>query len=179
MASPVIALTRSRWIAHLDADDLWPTGRLAALLAAAETLPDDGSDAPDVVVGWAVEFADHDAPPNAEVQTEPHLVRMGSAAIVRRTAYDVVGGFTTGQSNDHVEWASRSFDAGLRYESINDIVLQRRIHATNKSHDRPFTTDPSRVALIKQHLDRIGRRGDLSSSTTQDPKDADATLRTP
>ena len=59
-----IALTTSTWIAHLDADDRWPTGRLRSLLDAA----DDNTEA---VYGRAVEFADADAPANARIEAAP------------------------------------------------------------------------------------------------------------
>jgi glycosyltransferase involved in cell wall biosynthesis len=142
-----IALTNSIWVAALDADDLWPIGRLRRLLDAA------GGDT-EAVFGRAVEFADDDAPANLRVEPTPRPVRMGNAGIVRRPAYDRIGGFHPSPNGDLLEWSSRAFAAGLRYQQIDDVVLERRIHATNMSHGRPFTADTSRVALLKEHLDR-------------------------
>ena len=142
-----IALTNSTWVAHLDADDTWPIGRLRALLAAA----DDDNEA---VFGRGVEFADDDAPSNARVDTSPRPVRMLTAGIVRRSAHDRIGGFDPDPNNDLVEWTSRALADNLRYTQIDDVTLRRRIHATNKSHSRPFATDTSRISLIKQHLER-------------------------
>jgi glycosyltransferase involved in cell wall biosynthesis len=142
-----IALTTGTWIAHLDADDLWPAGRLQNLLDAA------GADT-EAVFGRAVEFADTDAPANVRIEQTPRAVRAGNAGIVRRSAYDRIGGLHPARTADLLEWSSRSFAADLRYEMIDDTVLERRIHATNMSHGRRFTTDTSRVALLKDHLDR-------------------------
>lgn len=142
-----IALSRSTWVAHLDADDLWPAGRLRRLLDAA----DDDTEA---VFGCAVEFADDDAPANVRIEFNPRPVRMGGAGLIRRSAYERIGGFQADPSSDMVEWSSRAFAADLRYVQIEFVVLERRIHATNMSHGRPFSTDTTRIALLKDHLAR-------------------------
>lgn len=142
-----IALTASTWIAHLDADDLWPDGRLRRLLDAAD-------ETTEAVYGRAVEFADADAPANVRVETAPRSVRIGIAGLERRSAYERIGGLHPSPTGDLLEWSSRSFTAELRYVQIDDVVLERRIHAANMSHGRPFTTDTTRVALLKEHLDR-------------------------
>jgi glycosyltransferase involved in cell wall biosynthesis len=145
-----IALTNSRYIANLDADDVWPAGRLAALLAPLEADPELQA-----VFGRAVEFADADAPTWARWNPDPALVRAPTVGLVRRSAFDTFGAFPIDdRNNDQIRWASLALAGGLRYETVDDVVLRRRIHATNKSHDRPFTNDRSRVGLIKQALDR-------------------------
>ncbi len=79
---------------------------------------------------------------------------MGNAGLVRRSAYERIGGFHPAPTGDLLEWTSRAVAADLRYVQIDETVLERRIHATNMSHGRPFTTDTSRIALLKEHLER-------------------------
>lgn len=162
-----IALTNSEWIAALDADDVWPVDRLEHLLSAAATADANG-DRIGAVYGCAIEFADADAPEHSVVSTTPTPVRMITAGLVRRSSFDRIGGHTAAVSNDQVDWGMRAVDAGIEHVSIDDLVLQRRIHANNKSHQRPFLTDTSRVALVKEHLDRVrqaqlGAGGDAQS----------------
>jgi hypothetical protein len=88
-----LALTRSRYVAKLDADDLWPEGGLAALLSAHEANPEL-----EAVFGQAVEFADPDAPPNVLWNPEPTLVRMPTTGLLRRSAYERLGGLPAGDS---------------------------------------------------------------------------------
>lgn len=142
-----IALTTGAWIAHLDADDLWPAGRLRRLLDAA-------TDDTEAVFGRAVKFADTDAPRHVRVKTASRSVRLGNAGLVRRSAYDRIGGLDQAATANQLEWSLRAFDARLRYELVDDTVLERRIHAHNMSDGRPCTTDISRVGLLKEHLDR-------------------------
>jgi glycosyltransferase involved in cell wall biosynthesis len=149
-----LALTDSEWVAHLDADDRWPVDRLRTLLAGASAAEDAGRSV-DVVHGLAVEFADDDAPTHSKVQTSPVSVRLSGAAIVRRSVYDSVGGYSLSRMNDQMEWTTRAIDEGLAFVEIDNLVLERRIHAGNKSHDRPFTADSSRVTLVRAHLNRI------------------------
>ena len=142
-----IALTRSTWIANFDADDIWPAGRLDALLAATDTTVE-------AVFGQAVEFRDSDAPAGAVVNTSPEPVRIPTTGIVRRSTYDRVGGHMPSRSNDTIEWSSRAIAAGLDYRMIHEIVLERRIHSRNNSLQHPFRSDISLISIMKRHLDQ-------------------------
>jgi hypothetical protein len=101
-----------------------------------------------------VQFADPGAPAGARVNTTPAHVRMGTSSIVRRSSYDRVGAHAAERINDQIEWAARATSSDLVWLAVDHVVLERRIHAGNVSHARPFLTDPSRVALMKAHLDR-------------------------
>jgi glycosyltransferase involved in cell wall biosynthesis len=149
-----IALTNSRYIAHLDADDLWPKGRLASLLAPLEADPDL-----DAVFGQTVEFADADVPEWARWDENPVAVRMPTVGLLRREAHETCGAFAPNRTHDQMGWAAKALANGLRYSTIDEVVLQRRIHATNQSHVRPFREDQSRVAIVKAALDARRRRG--------------------
>lgn len=159
-----IALTNSRYVAHLDADDLWPTDRLAALLAPLEA--DPGLDAS---FGRGVEFADPDAPPSARWNPEPTITRMATVGLLRRSTHDRFGGLAPRDSNDQLTWAAKALSAGLRYAAVNDLVLQRRIHAGNKSHLQPFTVDRSRVRIVKEALDVRRRTAQDAASGSAPP----------
>jgi len=151
-----LAISRGDVIAHLDADDVWPADRLQQLLAALDREP--GLDA---VFGQATQFADPDAPATAVVLTEPTPVRMPSTGVVTRSAHRSGGPFTNMPTGDQVGWASRALHNGLRYRQIDDVVLRRRIHASNNSHRFPFLGDTSRVDLVRALLrERRAQGGD-------------------
>jgi glycosyltransferase involved in cell wall biosynthesis len=143
-----LALTNSTFVAHLDADDEWPGDRLRVLLdgfgAGPPTL--------DAVFGSAVEFADADAPPTASWSPAPQPVRMPTAGLIRRAAHGRIGGFGSSRDNDQISWAAHAIAHGLVYSTVDEVVLHRRIHATNASHRRPFLTDTSRLAVVRDHL---------------------------
>jgi glycogen(starch) synthase len=145
-----LALTRSEFVAHFDADDLWEPGRLAALLEPFRAA--DGNDL-DATFGCAVDFADDDAPANAMVTTEPRLTRMPAVGLLRRTAHQTYGGFPTGDRDDQIGWASVALAKGLRHTNVASVVMRRRIHGTNTSHQFAFTNDLSRVAMVKRALE--------------------------
>lgn len=144
-----LALTNSEFVAHFDADDLWEPGRLRALLAPFEA---DGGDDLDAVFGRVVEFADHDAPVRADVVTEPRSARMPTLGLIRRSAHDRLGGFIPGQHNDQLGWSSLALGNGLRYTEIEAIGMRRRIHGTNLSHRFKFTSDTTRIDVIRRAL---------------------------
>jgi glycosyltransferase involved in cell wall biosynthesis len=143
-----LALTCSRYVAQLDADDLWPEGRLAALLAVLEANP-----RLEAAFGMSVEFADSDAPPQANWSPEPTLVRMPSTGLLRRAAFERLGGFAVGDSCCTFAWMATALGVGLTYVTIDRVVLQRRIHGTNASHGVPFLQEKRRIAQLKAALD--------------------------
>jgi len=143
-----LALTRSRYVAALDADDLWPEGRLAALLAVLEASPQV-----DAVFGQAVEFVDPDAPPHVRWTAEPTLVRMLTTALLRRSAFDRLGGFAAGEPYVAFGWMAAALKRGLTYATLDQLVLRRRIHGTNLSHGVPFLPEKRRIAQLKAALD--------------------------
>ncbi|MFY7696402.1 MAG: glycosyltransferase [Cyanobium sp.] len=143
-----LALSRSRYVAKLDADDLWPEGRLAALLSVLEANPElEGA------FGQVVEFADPDAPANVLWTPEPTLVRMPTTGLLRRSAFDRFGGFAAGDPSSTFAWMANALGLGLAYASVDQVVLRRRIHGTNASHGLPFLQEKRRLAQLKAALD--------------------------
>ena len=147
-----LALARAHLVAQLDADDLWPPDRLAVLVAAMDADP-----SLEACFGMAREFAEPDAPKNAVVETEPQSVRMTTAGIVRMAGQRRIGPFE-GAYGDQMDWSMRALADNLVYRQIDEVVLLRRIHARNMSHDRPFSSDRSRVALLKNALELRARK---------------------
>ena len=150
-----LALTNSRYVAMLDADDIWPEGRLAVLLDVLE-----GDPQLEAAFGMAAEFADADAPANAKWNPEPTPVRLATTGLVRRSAFDRLGGFPIG-SHTSFAWMTAALPRGLTYKIIERLVLKRRIHAKNLSHKTPFMQDRLRLADIRASLAlrRNGKRG--------------------
>lgn len=154
------AISRGRIIAYLDADDLWPTGRILPLLEVMHDNPNL-----DAVFGRAVEFADVDAPDSSRISTNPRSARLLTTGVITRRAHEKHGGFNDFPSGPQVAWMSEAIAKGLRYREIDDVVLRRRIHATNNSHRFPFLQDRSRVAIVKRALDAKRRAAQSDTST--------------
>lgn len=109
------------FLAFLDADDVWPAGSLASRLAVL-----DADAEADGVFGSVQEFRDRgdDLPSKAG--------GVAGALLVRRAKYEVVGRF--GQDlrvGEFIDWMARAQEAGLKFRSVPDVVLRRRLHAAN------------------------------------------------
>lgn len=116
-----IERTAGELLAFLDADDVWPAGSLAIRLAILQADPEvDG------VFGSVQEFRDghHDPLPQAGA--------VAGALLVRREKYESVGRFDEKHTvGEFIDWMARAQDARLRFRSIPDVVLRRRLHAAN------------------------------------------------
>lgn len=109
------------FLAFLDADDVWPAGSLASRLAVL-----DADAEADGVFGSVQEFRDggEDLPSKAG--------GVAGALLVRRAKYEVVGRF--GQDlrvGEFIDWMARAQEAGLKFRSVPDVVLRRRLHGAN------------------------------------------------
>ena len=117
-----IRAARGRYLAFIDCDDFWPKGRLDLMIGVIER---DAS--LDGVLGQAV-------------NTDEHLIAIGlpqparviGAWIIKRTSGLKIGEFRTDVAHAAImDWSSRANHEGLKFKSLNEVVLLRRIHGAN------------------------------------------------
>lgn len=128
-----IAEARGELIAILDSDDRWLPGKHAAqleLLAAQPELDyavtrmrfflDPGAAVP---AGFRPELLDGD-----------HEANMPSALLIRRRAFERVGGFeeSFGVASD-IDWFARAKDVPLRLGRVERVLVEKRVHDANLS----------------------------------------------
>lgn len=127
-----LALATGDMIAFLDADDVWPDGSLLARLEALLT-----DDSADYAYGWVEQFVTPDlvvtaAGPHPAARLEPRPARLAGAMLVRSRAFASVGGFNPVlRVGETLDWVARADELGVRSCCLSQIVLRRRLHATN------------------------------------------------
>lgn len=128
-----LLLARGRFIAMLDADDIWVPGKLAEQLTFLEARPEL-----DVVFGSVEEFVSPELPPDEARRFHPRRAgsaHANSALLARRAAMARVGLHRRGRNGgDYPDWYIRAVQAGLAMGAIERVVVWRRLHASNQSH---------------------------------------------
>lgn len=118
-------------IAFQDADDIWPEGRLRAMLEALDHHPEWGG-----VMGRVEHFISPDVPAErAGSFALPLGPQRGVALpslVLRREAIDRAGGFREGLwAGEYMEWQDRATGAGVRIGHLDMVCLRRRVHLSN------------------------------------------------
>jgi glycosyltransferase involved in cell wall biosynthesis len=148
-----VANASGELLAFLDADDLWTEGRLHRQVTALVRDPDL-----DMVLGHTEQFVSPDVPPAARDRFRfdyaPTPARVSGALVVRRAAFDRVGGFSPRwQTGEFIDWYLRAEEKGLRCLFLPETVLRRRLHLANHGLvKREARSDYA--SLIKAALDR-------------------------
>ncbi len=151
--------------AFLDADDVWLPGKLAAQVAALEA--DAGAAG---ALCLTEEFHSDELGPAARA-TRPlrpgrHEVRLLSALVVRAAAFARVGPFPEDvpEGGELLDWHLRAADAGLRFVTVPEVLVRRRLHDANTGVRTGAGERANYVRLLKRSLDRRRAAGDAATS---------------
>jgi len=142
-----IARATREYMSFLDADDLWPEGRLGALIHLLE------SSAVDAAFGSAVQFGE--VPEGGRPQ--PALVAGGM--LIRTAAFRRVGNFNEDlRLGEFIDWWARAEEARLSHAFTTEVVLLRRVHESNtgrlRADARVDYTRVLRAALTRRRQPR-------------------------
>jgi glycosyltransferase involved in cell wall biosynthesis len=125
------SVARGRFLAFLDADDLWPVDKLARQLAAFQS-----ESSADIITGLVEQFRSPDLDPAAAARLHcPAQLQPGflfGAMLIRREAFDRVGPLKTNLTvGETVDWLARATALGVRISTLPELALRRRLHHGN------------------------------------------------
>ncbi|MGN6392449.1 MAG: glycosyltransferase family 2 protein [Gemmatimonadales bacterium] len=147
---------RGAFLAFLDADDLWPTGRLAAQLEAFARDP-----ALELVLGYVEQFISPELDDAVKATLSIRDRRLPGChrgcMLMRSESFRRVGMFDASiDYGEFLDWYMRAEEHGIREIMLPDVVTRRRIHGANLGYsDRNLRVAYARV--LKRGLDRRRR----------------------
>jgi glycosyltransferase involved in cell wall biosynthesis len=152
------ALATGEFFAFLDSDDRYPADRLARQIAAFHADPEL-----EMVLGHVTEFLSPELDEAARRRLRPPLERapgnIPPSMLIRRQAYARVGPFDIEAGlGSSIEWWARLLDLRLRTVMLEDVVVERRLHARNTGL-RAWDSGSAYLRLVKATLDRRRREG--------------------
>lgn len=144
-----VAATQTEWLACCDHDDMWPAGRLAALVAA--------SDGADWVVGRVRLWVEPGYTPidSALRADGSHVPYMLSASLISRDLWNRLGGLDpTRWVGEDTDLYLRAREAGAVVRLVEQVTLVHRLHATSYTASIRETTQNSTMSAMRAATQR-------------------------
>ena len=129
-----LSAAKGEFIAFLDQDDEWTPRNLTAQIGYLAAHPEVG-----YTLGREIQFlAPGMSKPDwlqQRMLDEPHLGVLTGAMVARRKVFESVGGFDAAYRNTNdIDWFARAKHAGIVSAHLDELVLRKRVHETNESH---------------------------------------------
>ena len=158
-----IAAAVGEFLAFIDHDDTWSPQKLRVQMGYLLAHPEIGF----VLARMRVYLEPGTpCPPwlKPEFLSEDQAGAVPSALLVRRSVFEQVGEFNAAyRIGEDTDWFARAKDAEIRMVILPEVLLQRRIHAANLSHQRA-TGDALILRALRASLERQRRK---SASTRE------------
>jgi glycosyltransferase involved in cell wall biosynthesis len=167
-----LGIARGEFVGFLDADDRWPPGKLARQLERFVARPELGVSATHVQNFWMAEVADEAARLKRSRHAGPVPGYVASTLLVRRSLFTTVGRFNPELGHGEVlDWLLRAGRCGVMIELLPDVLLERRLHRSNRSRLNALESREEFLHLVKARLD-IRRRGTADTVERVNPDHA-------
>jgi glycosyltransferase involved in cell wall biosynthesis len=147
-----IRLARAEVLAFVDADDLWPAGKLD------RQLPVLASGSPvDIVMGYTqpmIMTRPFEDVPALQAILSPRLTLSVGASLYRRSVFERFGAFDEAiRMADDLDWLLRAREAGARIQVVKAVTLLYRENPGSLTYQK----DPTQLTffrILKRSLDR-------------------------
>jgi glycosyltransferase involved in cell wall biosynthesis len=156
-----VQAARGRFLAFLDADDLWVKEKLSLQMPVLESDP-----APDMVFGFVSHFYSPDLDQAMRKRVDCPDGKMpgyhAGTLLIRRETFLRVGLFDPAlQCGEFLDWSFRAKEKGLKEVLLPDVLMKRRIHSSNmgivKSNTKTTNSQMDFIKALKASLDRRRR----------------------
>ena len=150
-----LRIAEGEWITFLDADDLWHRDKLRDQIEYHLAHPEIG-------LSFTLEkffFEKRNEIPNwarKRVFQSEHIAYCAGSSMIHRDVFAKIGMFSPEDpAADMTEWLFRAKDQGVKYGEIHSLLLYRRIHENNLSHN---VSDQKHALLETVHASILRQR---------------------
>jgi len=158
-----VRLVTSEWLAFLDADDLWLPEKLDLQMQAVHQHPEAS-----LIFTLGEDFYSDDLDAEARAQVpcrpEPYPMLGQPALLLKRETFQRVGDLPDLPGGEFLAWYGWARELGLQEFVVPEVLVRRRIHATNTTRGGASTAGYPLAA--KWLLDRR-RRAKAELAATQ------------
>jgi glycosyltransferase involved in cell wall biosynthesis len=125
-----VRLATAEWLAFLDADDLWLPEKLDRQMEAVRQHPEAS-----LFFSLGEEFHSADlsssARANAPCRPEPYPMLTPSSLLLKREVFERVGDLPSVPGGEFIAWYGWARELGFKHFTVPEVLVRRRIHATN------------------------------------------------
>ena len=154
-----IKVAQGKFLAFLDADDLWTPNKLSVQIGYLLKHPDVG-----YVIAKMQNFLEPGTQPPPQMTKDLSLTDYAALSfgtlVASKIVFDQVGDLDDRyeQAND-VDWFIRAKEAGIHPTILPEILLYRRLHSSNQSCQIPVKTSEF-LRVVKSSIDRKREKRD-------------------